>query len=889
MEILIIGIVAISLLGYWYFTYQKKQAILAEEERKRKAEEERIRLEKERILKEKQLAIIESHLPQIEKLNSYSKTFTSYKSGYFNNNRQKAWLSSSTPIFEQINNFPFNNLSLNSTVVVTINTFINFHKNIKSIRSDYNKKFIEHELSENEDFFSNIDNASLDKQQRVAIVKDEDNNLIIAGAGSGKTTTVAGKVAYITNRFKVKPEDILLITFTRKASEEMKERIKSKMDIPIEVNTFHSFGRKVIGEATSKMPTVIDETEYYRLLSSIFNNLMKDASYSTLVLKFLTEYRLEWKEDNDFKSHGEYINYLKENKLESYKKVPVVIQGVTTMLREKCKSREEVLIANYLFLNGINYKYEEPYQHQTADNIYAQYKPDFYLIDYDIYIEHLGFIDKDYNVPKWFSSGNHSSAKDKYKSDYDWKIATHKEYNTTLIETYSYENKEGKLLLNLESKLKQHNIIIKPRTNEEIWKILNDIAKDEVSALDTLISTFLNLFKSNNKSISDLKVSISSNANANIDTRNSIFLSIFEPIITAYNSELSRANKIDFNDMINQATDYIKSKQYKHKFKYVIIDEFQDTSLGRFKLVKSVLDTSAITRLFAVGDDWQSIYRFAGSDISLFTQFANYFGITETSKIETTYRFSSSMIDISSKFILTNPNQTPKELKAFKQSDIQPISIIESPSFRNDDTLPFIQILQEINQYAETSHTIPTIKALGRYKNVIEPYLNDTTNFTVTENSSTGNQIIVYNSLPNLNVEFLTVHRSKGLQADFVIVLNCVSGAYGFPSEQSDDPILNLLLSKADQFPNGEERRLFYVALTRSKIKTYLTTNSQYKSKFIKELEQNVSESTDNFCPLCKQGQKIKSNVVSRDGTPLIKVSCSNWNYDCKYLAWEKR
>lgn len=889
MEILIPAIIVIALIAYLYNSYQKKQAILAEQERQRKAEEERQRLEREKILREKQEAIIAQHLPEIEKLNKASLNFLNFKNGYFNNKRKSAWLFISNKFYSQIKDIPLSKLSLTPSIKKAVNDYLDFHINIDTKLKNYNQSFITHELKENKDFFSDIDNASLDEQQRLAIVKDEDNNLIIAGAGSGKTTTVAGKVAYLTNRFKINPAEILLITFTRKASEEMKSRIKSKMDIPIEVNTFHSFGRKVIGEATQKMPSVIEESEYYKLLRSIFTKQMQSPIFSTLVLKLLTEYRLEWKDDNDFKSHGEYVNYLKENKFESYKKIPVVIQGKTTMLREKCKSREEVLIANYLFLNGINYKYEEPYKHHTADNIYAQYKPDFYLPDYDIYIEHLAFIDKSYNVPKWFSSGNYSTPSEKYKSDYDWKISTHSEYGTTLIETYSYEQKDGKLLSNLEQKLKAHNVTINPRTNDEIWKILNEIAKDEVSALDTLISTFLNLFKSNNKTIAELHESIGNISNSNIESRNSIFLSIFEPIYTEYTKSLKSKNQIDFNDMINEATSFITSKKFKHQFKYVIIDEFQDTSLGRFKLVKAILDTSSNTRLFAVGDDWQSIYRFAGSDISLFTQFEKYFGVTETSKIETTYRFSASMIDISSKFILANPNQTPKELKAFKQSDIQPISIIESQSFRNDDTAPLIQILTEINELLSDGQQVPTIKALGRYKNTIDPYLSDTSNFTITESKATGNQIITYNAIPELQVEFLTVHKSKGLQADYVIVLNCVSGAYGFPSEQSDDPILNLLLSKSDQFPNGEERRLFYVALTRSKIKTFITTNTQYKSKFIKELEDNTSDTTSDNCPICKLGTKVRNNVVSRDGTPLIKVSCSNWNYDCKYLAWEKR
>ena len=233
----------------------------------------------------------------------------------------------------------------------------------------------------------------------------------------------------------------------------MKHRIKQKMNIDIEVNTFHSFGRKVIGQATNDMPSVIDEKEFYTQMNTIFNSLFKDSNYAGKVIKFITEYRLEQKNENDFKSHGEYINYLKENNIRAYKTAEVVINGRPTMLREYCKSLEEVQIANYLFLNGINYKYEDPYQHKTSDNKYAQYKPDFYLPDYDIYIEHFGLIDRNNNVPNWFSSSKNLSAKAKYNSDIAWKRKTHLKNKTTLVETFSYENKEGLLLLNLKNKL----------------------------------------------------------------------------------------------------------------------------------------------------------------------------------------------------------------------------------------------------------------------------------------------------------------------------------------------------------------------------------------------------------------------------------------------------
>lgn len=885
--IIILIVVLLSAVIVYIVILQREYAIQkkleAEKQERERIKKQKIRFELAEAKRLKEKEIVEEIYKDVLSANKKFNKFISYKDGFFNNNKLLMWKASFNLLYKEVEKYNIDKLNLDEAIVSEIKKLKNNYETGETIRTTYNKKFIERELKECDSLFSNIEGQSLDEQQRLAVIKDEDNNLVIAGAGSGKTTTVAGKVAYVIERLHIKPEEILLITFTKKASDEMKHRIKQKMNIDIEVNTFHSFGRKVIGEATNNMPSVIEDTQFYSEMRNIFNSLFKDSVYASKVIKFITEYRLEAKDDNDFKSHGEYINYIKDNNIRTYKQVQVFIDGKPTMLRENCKSLEEVQIANFLFLNGVNYKYEEPYKYKTADSIYAQYKPDFYLPDHDIYIEHLGLIDRNNNVPNWFSGSNGLSAKDKYNMDIAWKRTTHANFKTTLVETYSYEKKEGVLLENLKEKLEAQGVVFKQRSNEEIWQILNSIAKDEVSALDTLISTFLNLFKSNNFEIKNLIDQIATYNDEKNKTRYLLFLEIFAPILSKYNEYLKSKNLIDFSDMINDAANYISKNKFKNKFKYIIIDEFQDTSIGRFNLINSLLKSNMSCKLFAVGDDWQSIYRFAGSDISLFTQFEKHFGVTEFSKIETTYRFSKSMIDISSKFILKNPNQSAKELKPFTDDTPSPIVILTSNSFKNDDPYQFIEALNQINAENAGKKNL-TILALSRYNHIIDLYIERTDLFSVKYVDK--NYIIKYIELPHLEVQFLSVHRSKGLQGDYVIILNCVSGQYGFPSEQADDPILNLLLSKSDQFVNGEERRLFYVALTRSKKKTFITTNSTYKSKFINEIDPNYIDDPQNNCPVCKKGSKIKKVGISKNGKPYIKYTCSNWNFDCEYLEW---
>jgi DNA helicase-4 len=866
-----------------------KQKIRERKIKKIEEENERNRLikiaiEKETLRKKNELEQLKSLSIMIKEVVIKFEELLEFRNGYLNNTKIQNWLDNSKHVIVEIDKIGVNTKQLNGLIgndYITLNYYL---RSFKDIITKRNNEFIQSELIFCKDMFDDVNGTSLDQQQRIAIIKDEDNNLIVAGAGSGKTTTVAGKVKYLIHRFNIKPHEILLITFTRKASEEMRERISSKMGINIDVNTFHSFGRQIIGNVTNCMPRVIKDSEIKKNQKVIFNNLMNNDNFKQHVLTFLTEFNIENKYIEDFETHGDYINYLKDNKVFCYKRKPVAIHGKITFLNEKCNSYEEVKIANYLFLNNVNYEYEKEYEYPTANNKYSQYKPDFYLTDYGIYIEHFGLTDRYNNVPKFFIGESNLSPKEKYNAGIKWKRDIHNLHNTKLVETYSYENKEGVLLENLKIRLQAHNVVFTPKTNDEIWSILNEVVKDDLSTLDTLILTFMALFKSNNYEIDILRNKISEFKDINDQKRHLLFLDIFEPILNKYNEYLLSSNLIDFSDMINHATNYINENKFNISYKYIIIDEFQDTSIGRFKLIRSMLDNNSSCKLFAVGDDWQSIYRFAGSDISLFTDFEQYFGKTEVSFIETTYRFGIEMIKTSSEFILKNPFQKRKTLKSNSIGFNNPIEIIYANSIQSDDVNPMIDALNKINVENENKSNF-SILALARYNHILDSYENHP-DFIVSYNKNDNSSTLVYKHLNNLKVKFLTVHKAKGLEADFVIILNCVSGSYGFPSERADDTILNLLLSKSDRFKNGEERRLFYVALTRAKQKTYITTNRTYTSKFIKEIDPNYVIDKSSKCPFCHDGSIILKEGIAYNGRQYKKYTCSNWNFGCEYLKW---
>lgn len=846
-----------------------------------------------RIARENYNVLLNSFLSRIKLANSeFKKLISSDK--YICNFDSFTYHLTFKPLYVEIPFSSLETLAFEGEAKQQAKLFKSNIENLTSLIAQANNSFIDSELKKYKDYFDNIEGKSLDLQQRKAIITDEDNNIVVAGAGSGKTTTIAGKVKYLIDKNQVNPKEILLIAFTRKAADEMRNRIKEKMNIDISVKTFHKLGLDILAEAKNEKPSIFDKSnkETIELFASFIEHAKKDSSYFSNLVQFFIYWLKPYKEEKDFDTEGERTNYLIDQKYEglrltgqetfSYKLVSEnyglklvkkKVAGQAVTYREKLKSQEEVLIANFLFTNSVEYCYEERYQYKTSSKTFGQYKPDFYLPEYDIYIEHFA-IDRKGNVPEWFRGDEFQTAKEKYNAGIDWKREEHLRNNTILIETYSWEKREGVLLSNLENKLKQQGVILKPKSNEEIWAYLKENTPAEIDNFTTLVFTFLVLLKSNNLSVKELR----SLAKEKNDERALLFLDLFAPIFISYSEFLKESGEIDFSDMINLATEEIKADKFASPYKYIIIDEFQDISLSRYQLIKSLLDNRPDTKLFCVGDDWQSIYRFTGSDIGIFTDFEEYFKSTplvgferKTSKsyIENTYRFDNQLIELSSNFILKNPNQIRKTLKSKIQSNKKPFTILNydyNYSIVNPLHDAFDSIASELNE------ATATVKLLGRYSHEINE-IKEKSKLNFKYNHNTKETTISHPSYHNLEIDFHTVHTAKGLEADYIIILNGNAGKYGFPTEISDDPLLNFLLSTSDQFPNGEERRVFYVALTRAKKHVYILSNTENRSKFVDEIE--VDEKISNKqCEWCDNGI-----LIERKGPFGYFYACSSSHY----------
>jgi len=300
--------------------------------------------------------------------------------------------------------------------------------------------------------------------------------------------------------------------------------------------------------------------------------------------------------------------------------------------------------------------------------------------------------------------------------------------------------------------------------------------------------------------------------------------------------------------MLNRATKYIQEGRYQSRYDYVIVDEFQDITNSTFRFLIE-LRLIRDYKLLCVGDDWQSIYRFAGSNINYITSFEKYFGPTEVFKIRKTYRFSSSIAEKSGSFVQRNPNQLKKDMVCSSTRDSLDVGLIEAAGDNN--------CIEQLSQKLNELEMNADILFIGRYKDDIEILKNKASYQYMFDPKIQATQV-KFSKRPDLKITFRTAHQSKGLESDYVVIINNKEGLYGFPSQIQDQPILEYFLGTKDSFPFSEERRLYYVAMTRARKKVWLLVNQYENSSFIKELKHYYNNEFDRerfSCPKC--GKKL--------------------------------
>jgi len=701
--------------------------------------------------------------------------------------------------------------------------------------ADVNKHVIELELQSRRQFFDTIEKSPLTREQAEAVIRFDNRVQLLAGAGSGKTSVMVARAAYAVARGFVPPERILLLAFNKAAAEELPERVNDRFSrIGLEpegvrASTFHSFGLSVIGQATGKKPRLarwLDQGAELDTIMDIVDEL-RDSS---------EEFRYKW--DLFRLLFARALLDLDEDQQDSYDSESRRT-GYEQLSGIQVKSHGERLIGDFMFLSGVEFEYEKAYVVDTVTPRHGQYHPAFYYPDVDVWHEHWGLD----------SEGQPRKDAPDYLEQIEWKRGIHKEHETTLVESTwaSVMFEDG--LVKLQRNLEELGLAFDFNPDREIGS--DNITPLKHEDLARLVRTFMTHVKSNSmtKELIGERLAGLPDSDRARGYRSSLFLDIYWPVHEMWQNRLLADGAVDFEDMLVLAANLVESGQVKIPYDLILVDEFQDASQARARLVRGALKEPG-KYLLAVGDDWQAINRFAGADISVMRDFEIWFGRGQQCSLTLTFRCPQTICDVASQFIKQNPQQLQKTMRSNRSDPGKRVLVLEGESKTQLE-----ECIERIRN--EVGNGEASVMILGRYN-----FLKQDLPRTIP---------------PNLNVEFRTIHSSKGLEADYVILIGITAGTYGLPSNIADDPVLSLAMPNPETFEHAEERRLFYVALTRARREAILITPRWGGSPFVAEIladpdvEPPIRQGKPvQVCPSCNKG-----TLAERNGPNGVFYGCS--------------
>lgn len=675
------------------------------------------------------------------------------------------------------------------------------------------------------------DLSALNDRQQDAVISDEKRLLVLAGAGSGKTQTLIQKLIYLIDDKNVNSSNILAITFTKNAANEMvdrliisgdetkeyqaiiadKNRSKSEKELirnsyrkrnkwveNLTIKTFHSlcygilrnyganeFDNKfrIIGEDKKADD---DEFSKYTAPETVF-----EVFYKTLI---------ELCEDNqyllDFKRY--ILDYLIdkihiENNHHSF--IPKDGRHFTTLNGEKVWSKSEQYIADWLYRHNIPYAYEPLLNVKDFD-----FHPDFYIPDANLYIEHV--------------SKKSYPTKDKEEQFNKGKLLLVKTFEPMTSDSALFNLTLDKIVKNRlpENFHQNRNLSFK----EELNRYLEDVKKFIV-----LVVQVTDFIKVENTDLN----SILEKSQQDQHERIRIFYKLAIPFVEKYISYCTNKSYLDFNDLITKTISLLKNQpdikhQLQKTFQYILVDEFQDVNNLQVELIKLLLTEN--TQLFCVGDDWQSIYGFRGSNVNYIVDFEKHFPDSKTVILNLNYRSTQNIVGASNEVISHNKFKIDKELSALKVSENK---IVVFAGSQEDENIDFCyEIVQEL---LKDGFQHDDILFLYRRSKMFEPYYK--------RFKSEG-----------IKVQGKTIHSSKGLEAKVVFIIGLTEGSGGFPDIWLMDRIFQVIKKADYDLLMEEERRLFYVAITRAKDKLYLITEKGNGSSFLNEIPDSFKTHSSN-------------------------------------------
>lgn len=676
-----------------------------------------------------------------------------------------------------------------------------------------------------------IDLSALNDQQKHAVISEDKRLLVLAGAGSGKTKTLLQKLIYLIEEKGASPSSILAITFTKNATNEMLDRLimaadesgayekqlfdkrksiaekdreryyqqkKYKWIDGLTVKTFHGFCYnilrnygvnefdnkfKIIGDAKRDDEDELAKHVAPETVFEVFHKLLIEACEDTEYLLNLKRYILDYIID---KIHLKQIdpNYL-----------PKDGKYYTTLDNTKVRSKSEQFIADWLYRHSIKYEYEPLLNVKDFS-----FTPDFYIPEANLYIEHIS--------DKSFSMKNKEEQIQKG--------------NLLLVKTFEAMTKDSALFNHTLDK------IVKNRLPADYHKTVSINFKEEFNGYHEDVKDFVRQIMRITDMIKVENIDMDSvldNARNDQHERVRNFYELAIPVVRKYLHYCTDKSYLDFNDLISRSTSLFQNhsdiaNKYKNKYQYILVDEFQDVNNLQVELIKLLLTDD--TQLFCVGDDWQSIYGFRGSNVSYIVEFENHFTDAKTIKLNLNYRSTQNIVGASNEVIRHNKFKVEKDVQASKMSEHK---IVVFAGNTEEENIQFC--VDKVREILNDGISNDEILFLYRRSKMFTPYFYRFKN-------------------ENIRVQGKTIHASKGLEAKVVFIIGLTEGNGGFPDIWLEDRIFQVIKKANHDLLMEEERRLFYVAITRAKDKLFLITQKGNESSFLKEIPATFTVRTTN-------------------------------------------
>jgi len=708
-------------------------------------------------------------------------------------------------------------------------------KEYHQIILDYNKDFIRQRKKEYGYLF-NKDYLLLDDEQKDAVVTDDKYNLVIAGAGAGKTEVLITRIAYLIRRKpdSVQSNRILAIAYQNKDVKQIEHRLRERYNIDdVEVRTFHKLGKEILQKIGRKFDRseIVDENKKHEIIRGLYQHRLTDSEYYRLFLQYVKTLHDDEKSDS-FENKAESLAYAQK-------------RAYFAINNTRVNSKAEKEIMDFFLMNKLN---SEPIAIDYEPDL-PGFRPDFGLPKYDLFIEHWALNEKG-EVPEWFDQTTEA-----YKEKMQFKKEWFAKNGKTLVETFAYEYDETNPDKFIE--LLKRRVIEKLQTRNEgrfeftalTYSELVEVAwgpyKDPVDDIVNFITNAKTYGISPQKITEKIR-------NGKWSRKQVAFGNLAVKVYADYRDHLTRANKIDFEDMINEAIAELDDNKnlYANIYDHVLIDEYQDISAQRYKLIRKLLERNPTCKLFCVGDDWQSVMAFSGSNLDFFVNFEKYFEKPAVTKISTNYRSIKTIVDAGAQLIKKNGSCQISKTTLSSRDEERPIMVLRSPHKENYRMRYYEQTAEDcltrIAEYIRKGFLPQDILVLSRFMRtrVHRTYKFHPIIRTLLDKAKEmGIDMICDDARDESKIRVLTVHKSKGLEAKAVLVLNVIKDAYGFPSEIEDSSIYAPARENyPEQDPKEEERRLFYVAMTRAKEDLIIYTWEPSKSEFLDEIEDYTQE-----------------------------------------------